>query len=137
MKTGTRLLLMILITILIVVVDHITKSLAVTLLKDAPPINLLGGVLRIAYSENAGGILSLGADWQPQIRFLLLTVAPGILFVIVPFVVVRRQQLTLLEVIWLSLFLAGGLSNWIDRVLNQGMVVDFMNLGIGGLRTGI
>ena len=36
----------------------------------------------------------------------------------------------------LVLFLAGGASNWIDRAL-QGSVVDFLNVGIGPLRTGI
>jgi signal peptidase II len=36
----------------------------------------------------------------------------------------------------LVLFLAGGSSNWIDRVLH-GHVVDFLNLGIGPIRTGI
>ena len=35
-----------------------------------------------------------------------------------------------------SLFIAGGLSNWFDRV-SAGRVIDFMNIGIGGLRTGI
>ena len=36
----------------------------------------------------------------------------------------------------LVLFVAGGTSNWIDRVI-QGSVVDFLNVGIGPLRTGI
>jgi signal peptidase II len=33
--------------------------------------------------------------------------------------------------------LAGGLGNLIDRVTNHGQVTDFLNLGIGSLRTGI
>jgi signal peptidase II len=32
------------------------------------------------------------------------------------------------------LFIANGASNWIDRVL-RGSVVDFLNMGIGSLRT--
>ena len=36
----------------------------------------------------------------------------------------------------LVLFIAGGASNWIDRVL-RGSVVDFLNMGIGPLRTGV
>jgi signal peptidase II len=36
----------------------------------------------------------------------------------------------------LVLFLAGGASNWIDRVLS-GSVVDFLNVCIGPLRTGV
>jgi signal peptidase II len=36
----------------------------------------------------------------------------------------------------LSLFIAGGASNWIDR-FTTGMVVDFLNVGIGSVRTGV
>jgi signal peptidase II len=35
-----------------------------------------------------------------------------------------------------GLVLAGGASNWVDRLV-RGSVVDFMNVGIGPLRTGI
>jgi len=35
-----------------------------------------------------------------------------------------------------SLVLAGGASNWVDRVV-RGSVVDFLNIGVGPLRTGI
>jgi signal peptidase II len=36
----------------------------------------------------------------------------------------------------LTLFIAGAASNWIDRVV-RGSVVDFLNLGIQSVRTGI
>jgi signal peptidase II len=36
----------------------------------------------------------------------------------------------------LALFVAGGASNWIDRV-TRGSVVDFLNVGVGPLRTGV
>jgi signal peptidase II len=31
----------------------------------------------------------------------------------------------------------GGLGNLIDRMMNDGRVVDFVSLGVGSLRTGI
>ena len=37
----------------------------------------------------------------------------------------------------LALVLAGGLSNLIDRFVHDGYVVDFINLGVGHVRTGI
>lgn len=35
-----------------------------------------------------------------------------------------------------GLVLAGGASNWVDRVV-RGSVVDFINVGLGPVRTGI
>ena len=42
-----------------------------------------------------------------------------------------------LRVIAFSFVLGGGLSNLLDRIAYGGDVVDFINLGIGSLRTGI
>lgn len=36
-----------------------------------------------------------------------------------------------------SLVLSGGIGNLLDRLLHDGGVIDFMNVGIGSLRTGI
>jgi hypothetical protein len=40
-----------------------------------------------------------------------------------------------LSTLGLALFVAGGASNWIDRV-TRGRVVDFLNVGVGPVRTG-
>ncbi|MFD1879315.1 signal peptidase II [Vibrio chagasii] len=35
------------------------------------------------------------------------------------------------------MILSGGASNLYDRVINNGAVVDFLNIGFGSFRTGI
>jgi signal peptidase II len=40
-------------------------------------------------------------------------------------------------VLGVTLILGGGIGNLIDRLVNDGHVVDFLNIGIGGLRTGV
>ncbi len=42
-----------------------------------------------------------------------------------------------LIILAIALVVGGGLSNLIDRLVNEGRVVDFMQLGIGPLRTGV
>ena len=37
----------------------------------------------------------------------------------------------------LGILAGGGLGNWLDRVLHDGHVTDFVSLGVGQLRTGI
>jgi signal peptidase II len=43
----------------------------------------------------------------------------------------------LITTIALVFILAGGTGNLIDRIFNEGRVIDFMNMGIGSIRTGI
>ena len=37
----------------------------------------------------------------------------------------------------MALVVGGGLGNLVDRVMREGAVVDFLNVGIGPVRTGI
>lgn len=52
------------------------------------------------------------------------------------FLVVSQSASTPATVAW-CLVLSGGVSNLLDRMLHHGRVIDFMNLGIGPIRTGI
>ncbi len=52
-------------------------------------------------------------------------------------VVLFVQPMSLDTVVARSLVLSGGLGNLVDRIINDGRVIDFMNIGIGSLRTGI
>ena len=51
--------------------------------------------------------------------------------------VVRSKKLSSFAVVPSALIIGGGLSNLVDRIINQGAVIDFLNVGIGSLRTGI
>jgi signal peptidase II len=115
--------------------DRITKHLATTLLADAPAQSFFHDTLRLQYAENTGAFLSLGANLPPAIRTWLLTVGVAVLLVVVAILaIVRRWSGTSLA--GATLMWAGGVSNLIDRAVH-GHVVDFLNVGIGSLRTGI
>ena len=51
--------------------------------------------------------------------------------------VIRNKGFNSIAVSSGALIIGGGLSNLIDRIINQGAVIDFMNIGIGSIRTGI
>jgi signal peptidase II len=85
--------------------------------------------------ERQPGFLSLGADLSPIARDAVFMVATGIALMALLGLTLRRKYAGSGE-LGLVLFIAGGASNWIDRVL-QGSVVDFLNMGIGRLRTGV
>jgi len=122
---------------LVVMLDHATKLLAAEHLRLAPRLSFLADTLRLQYSENSGAFLGLGAGLDPGVRFWLFTVAVGILLVVILGMLFTRDGVTRAEAAGLTLIGAGGFSNWIDRLLNDGVVIDFLNVGLGGLRTGI
>ncbi|MBJ6726187.1 signal peptidase II [Geomesophilobacter sediminis] len=116
--------------------DQVTKSIARKSL-GSEPLSYLGNLFRLQYVENPGAFLSLGAGAQEQTRFLVFTVFTGVfLAALVGYVLVSRRA-TRAEVIAVSLLAGGGVGNLIDRVMNHGRVVDFLNLGIGPVRTGV
>lgn len=121
----------------IILIDHITKIIAKTTLKYSAPKVYLGDFFRFQYAENTGAMLGLGSGLPENVRFWLLTVVVGILLFVLLAYVLFGRRLSNLQIISLSLISGGGLSNFLDRIINNGRVVDFMNMGIGWLRTGI
>jgi signal peptidase II len=115
--------------------DRVTKRMATDTLAGAPGRAFLAGVVRLSYAENTGGFLSLGADLPERGRAAIFVVTTGLILACT-LVIVVRSAADRGTVLAATLFLAGGASNWIDRV-RDGRVVDFLNLGIGPLRTGI
>jgi len=115
--------------------DRVTKHFAMTTLAGNPGQSFLADTVRLKYHENPGGFLGTGATWSPQTRVVVFQLA-NLVFLLTLSVIAVRRQSSRLGVAGMALFLAGGLSNGIDR-LAIGRVVDFLNVGIGPLRTGI
>ena len=81
--------------------------------------------------------LGLGNSLSPEVRFWLLTVATAVLLLGLTVFLIVQWQMPRFSFIALSCVLAGGLGNMIDRLVHDGRVIDFLNLGLGSLRTGI
>ncbi len=117
--------------------DQLTKWLAVRYLAPASPLSFFFDTLRLSYVENSGGFLGLLGGLPEDLRFLLLTcgvaglVIPGLLAIL------WSTTLRLSTAILAILVLGGGLSNLVDRLVNDGKVIDFLNIGFGGFRSGI
>ena len=115
--------------------DQVTKHMATSSLAGTSGRSYLGGAVRMSYAENTGGFLGLGADLPPRARTMLFTGGTGIMLLgMIAFAI--RERLQGLALLGVTLFVAGGASNWIDRLAN-GRVVDFLNVGLGPVRTGI
>lgn len=115
--------------------DRVTKHAAATLLSGRPSRSYLADTVRLEYAENTGGFLSLGAELPSAVRTGLFTVGTGFFLCMLVFIAIRHRW-DRLSTLGLALFVAGGASNWIDRV-TRGSVVDFLNVGVGPVRTGV
>jgi signal peptidase II len=60
-----------------------------------------------------------------------------VLLALVCSLAVRAGLPSWLALVGLALVAGGGLANWLDRMLHDGAVTDYVSLGVGGLRTGI
>jgi signal peptidase II len=117
--------------------DQFTKYLAKKMLVPGTVIRFLGDTIRLQYAENKGIYLSLGSALPDEIRFWLFIVAVSVMLSFLFIFLIVSKKMSFLPTIALALVLCGGMSNLIDRIFHQGVVIDMINFGIGNLRTGI
>ena len=137
MTLINRLLLLFAVLGLSVGCDQATKQLANATLKGAAMHSYLGDTFRLTWATNEGAFLSLGANLPDGMRFFILTVAVGLLLLGIVVFTALSKKLNPSQVSGYAMIAGGGLSNWVDRARNDGSVVDFMNMGLGRLRTGV
>ena len=138
MKIRIKIILFCVSSLLFIGCDRITKDIAKEHLMYHAPISYLHNTIILEYVENTGAALSLGDSLSKPVSFWLLSIVP-LLFLVVLFIyaILKIRVLTSLKLLAFSLIFAGGLGNIIDRLLFDRHVTDFMNVGIGSLRTGI
>jgi len=117
--------------------DQATKRVAVQMLKDGPVHSFLMDTFRLQYAENPGAFMSLGANLPSWARQGLFTVGVGVLLLGFAVAALSIKALPLSRVAALAALAGGGFGNWMDRVMSHGVVVDFLNIGVGPVRTGI
>lgn len=117
--------------------DQVSKSAARSMLQSGVTESLFSDSLRLQLTENAGSFLSLGAALPEPLRFGLFTAAVAIIVMGLVCAALFARRLSTSRFVALALLAGGGISNLIDRLLYDGRVTDFLNVGIGSLRTGI
>ena len=137
-QKGLKLILFFLLPVLLIGCDHATKVLAKEHLKDRAPKTWYHDTFRLEYAENTGAFLNFGDHWPATMSLILMSILP-LLFLIFFFLygLKKLSRHTIIYLLPYILIFSGGLGNIADRILNNRHVTDFMNLGIGDLRTGI
>ena len=110
----------------VILLDQVTKAIAVATLEGKLPIEVVGQWLRLTFVRNSGAAFSLAGSYT----ILISVLAVGVSFFIV------RTARTLSSTWWavvLGGVLGGALGNLIDRLFRspgplRGHVVDFLQL---------
>lgn len=139
MRTGvssSRILFFALPLLACVGCDQATKHLAVSALAGSPGVSLAADAVRFELFRNPGGFLSLGAELPETLRHVLFVfgvplLLAGVCAGLLSGYASRRRLLGA------ALLAGGGLGNWLDRLLHDGAVTDFVSVGFGGLRSGV
>jgi signal peptidase II len=116
--------------------DQVTKVAAGANLHDGSTMSLLGGIVQLTYSENAGGFLSIGARLPAPVRMLVFGGLSALFVVTLLVVAIRRRSLGSAKLLGIALIAGGGIGNLLDRA-TFGLVRDFLIVGVGGVHTGI
>lgn len=109
--------------ILLLAFDQFTKYLAVSHLKDNPAYVLIDGVLELQYLENRGSAFGMLQNQKFFILFVGIVFMAVILFFL--FKLPKQKKFCIVHIL-LSVIIAGGIGNMIDR-LRFDYVVDFIS----------
>jgi len=137
MTSRERLVRISLVLAVCIGVDQFTKAIAKAFAPRTEAWSALGDTVRLQLAHNYGAFLSLGDALPPGWRQGLLSMGVGVVLLGLLVYLLWAKRINPRTILPLSLVLAGGLSNLIDRLAYGGYVVDFLNLGLGPLRTGV
>ena len=124
---SARRLKLLVVIVLVVIIDQVTKQIAVTTLADGPIEGPFGSSLRLILNRAAA--FSLGEGFGPVFGTLAIVVTIGLFWIVRG---VERPSL----VIGLGMIGGGAIGNVIDRAFRQGgdgflggAVIDFLSVG--------
>ena len=103
-----------------IIIDQITKLIAVKLLKPIDDIPILDGIFHFNYHENKGAAWGMFAED----RWVFLTISTVAIIGIGLYLFFGKATSTLMGVS-MALIVSGGIANMIDRLV-LGYVVDFL-----------
>ncbi|MFQ5328935.1 MAG: signal peptidase II [Thermodesulfobacteriota bacterium] len=119
---------LIIVTVIIILLDQITKTLITGLLSLHQSVEVIGGLFNIIYIRNPGAAFGILGDWGTMRTLLLIVVSIAALVVIVYLYSKSEDRFSAIA---LSLVAGGAAGNLIDRV-RFGEVIDFLDFSLAG-----
>lgn len=106
----------------VIVLDQVTKYIAVESLQPIDSFPIIEDVFHFTYVENRGAAFGMLKDQ----RWIFMVISALIIVVVFYLIVKYKSHLHPLMLVALSFTVGGGIGNMIDRIIN-GYVVDFFD----------
>lgn len=115
--------LLVAITALVVAIDQLSKYVA---FKQETPLLIFNGLIELVHARNDGFAFGLGGGLRHGAIILSILSILTIIFLLLFFF--RYTQRRLADTMSISLIIGGAIGNLIDRLINHGKVLDFIQL---------
>ncbi len=137
LKSKTfRQVLIVLLVLLNIGCDQISKEIVRTKVSPQDYIQLIENNFILTNVENTGAMLGFGQNFSPVLKLILLQGIP----LLVLLILLYRTLIKIKKNKWLAYAFAfvigGGIGNLLDRILH-GSVTDFLFVKVGFFKTGI
>jgi len=136
-QSKNQLLTIISLLIFTIWSDQYTKVLAANYLINEEPVQISSGIIVFSYVENSAGFLGILSDLPEYIQFFLLNICVTLILLYCLYYLFSRRIHMIFRGYALAVITGGGMSNLLDRIINNGRVIDFLQLEMGPIKTGI
>ncbi len=136
LKGPLRIAVILLLILLVVGLDQLTKSIVRNHLTEYSRIGFLGGHVTLGRVENTGAFLSLGDSLSGPFRTILLNLIPLVAVIFGLVYVLIKPMLNPVTVLGIIFIVGGGIGNIYDRI-THGSVTDFMHIDFVIFQTGV
>jgi len=133
----SRSTFIVLLIILNIVLDQISKILVRLYVIPGSESSIIGDFFTLHNVENSGAFLGMGSDLNQTLRFVFLLALPILVLGYVTIHIIKNKELDKLSLIGFCCIVGGGIANVYDRIM-YGSVTDFFHIDFGGVfKTGI
>lgn len=124
MKLSKRSVYILLVIIITIAADQISKIWIRLNVVPGSQSSIIGNYFTLHNVENEGAFLGMGSDLNPTLRLILLLILPIVVLVFVLRYIFKDKSLDNWSLFAFSSIIGGGLANVYDRII-YGSVTDF------------
>ena len=137
MKLSRRSIFIIVIVILTVALDQISKVIVRAKVVAGSQTEIFGELLSLHNVENTGAFLGMGSDLNPTLKLILLLILPVAVLGFVLRYIFKDKSLDNWSLFAFASIIGGGIANVYDRFTYES-VTDFLYIRVTDfIRTGI